>query len=548
MNRFSVDGMASHLRPPPNVDTMTPQQQAEYVNRPEHWEFRSEVQDMKLALSILKTPYGMATVNTIADGILSGQPAIMLERDEGKRPSPEFEKKLNNEYQPFLREALTNLIAFGFVPIKIHPDDVQNFKIPMIPPLEDSAYHIVQNIFTGKLTIKRYDKNNQKYDEAVEFYIESLPSVSGELTSRASALFEDYKLVMTRYATATALDRRAAASELFVRKRVIDDNSERIVDSSRRNVFNTQQEAEPTRTQSVQSQIAELTHNREMAPSQIQSFTVFGPAGPMVVNQLPSDTETVNASTHQRRSEDLFKTLEMFRSSLTSVVGISPSMFDDKALVHGKGLEEQHERTNEIVEHWAKYARDIAQKAYDMSYETENEQELRNYLAEFFRMKQTTTRANQLQLLMQIQRESMLTPEIAEQVFAATTEQLMQQHFVTDAEYRKMVYSQKVRVVISYNLRVSVERIYHLMDMGTVDEETAHSMVLRSLRLDNDVMGITHNARMGVRNNDRFGSRTTTTSTARRNQAERSSRGRTDKKNERRRRDSDMPSSSDSTR
>lgn len=547
MNRFTVDAMAGHVgKPPPNLESMTQQQQAEFINRPEHWQFRSEVRDMEMALAILQTPYGMATINTIADGILSGQPAIMLERDQGKRPSPEFEKKLNDEYQPFLREALTNLVAFGFVPIKIHPDDVQNFKIPMVPPLEDSAYHMVQNIFTGKLTIKRYDKNNQKYDEAVDFYIEALPSVTGHLTSRASALFEDYKLLMTRFNTATALDRRAAASELFVRKRIVDDNTERIVDSSRRNVFNTQQDAEPIRTQSVQSQIAELTQNREMAPSQIQSFTVFGPAGPMVVNQLPNDTEPINASSQQKRSEDLSKTQEMFKSALASVMGISPSIFDDKSLVHGKGLEEQHERTNEIVEYWAKKGRDIAQKAYDNSYESQNEQELRNQLAEFFRMKQTTTRVNQLQLLMQIQRESMLTPEITERVFAATTEQLMQQHFVSEADYEKMVYSQKVRVVISYNLRVSVERIYHLMDMGTVDEETGHSMVLRSLRLDNDVMGITRNSRAGVRNKDRFGTRSTTTSTARRKQTEKQSRGRADKKNERRRRDTDLASSSDS--
>jgi len=268
----------------------------------------------------------------------------------------------------------------------------------------------------------------------------------------------------------------------------------------------------------------------------------------MVVNQLPNDTEPVNASTSQKRSEDLSKTQDMFNSALTSVMGISPSLFNSNSVVHGKGLEEQHERTNEIVEFWGKKFRAIAQLAYDMSYEHENEEELRNRLAEFYRMKQTTTRMSQLQLLMQIQREAGLSPEIAERVFAVTTEELLQQHFVTEEEYRRMVYSQKVRVVISYNLRVSVERIYHLMEMGTVDEETGHSMVLRSLRLDNDVMGVTRTERIGVRNNQGFGSRSSRTTTSRRRQDEASSRGRSDKKRERRNRSNDFASASDLTR
>ena len=353
---------------------------------------------------------------------------------------------------------------------------------------------------------------------------------------------------MTRYNTATALDRRAAAIELFVRKRVVDDNAERLVDSARRSVFQAQQDAEPIRTEPVQAQIAELTQKKELAPARIQSFTIHGPSGPMVVNQLPNDTEPVNASTSQKRSEDLSKTQDMFNSALTSVMGISPSLFNSNSVVHGKGLEEQHERTNEIVEFWGKKFRAIAQLAYDMSYEHENEEELRNRLAEFYRMKQTTTRMSQLQLLMQIQREAGLSPEIAERVFAVTTEELLQQHFVTEEEYRRMVYSQKVRVVISYNLRVCVERIYHLMEMGTVDEETGHSMVLRSLRLDNDVMGVTRTERIGVRNNQGFGSRSSRTTTSRRRQDEASSRGRSDKKRERRNRSNDFASASDLTR
>lgn len=526
--------------PPPNVASMTPQQQADYINRPEHWQFRAVVQDTKLANDIMGTPYGMATINAIADGVLSGQPALTLERDEGLRPTPEFEKLLNDEYKPFLREALTALVAYGFVAIKTHPDHLTKFKTPLVPPMEDSEYHVIQNKITGKTVLKRFDVNNIKYDESVQFVIEAMPTVQGKLTSRASALFADYALLMTKYATSRVLDRRAATSELWVRKRIVDDNTETLVQGARRSVFDVQQGVEPIRTTTAQREIEDLQKIEEDQPSGVQSFVVPAANGPVVVNQLATDTEFINPAASQKRSEDLSKTQEMFKTSLTSVMNIPPALFQKDAAVHGKGLEEVDERTNEVIEYWAQKIGNIAQTVYDMSYAMDDENELRNELENFYKMKQVNTRMNQLQLLLQIQQEMAMTREVTERVFATTSQQLIDSYFVSDAEYAKMVYKRRVRIVISYNLRVSVERIYHLMEQGTVDEETGHSMVLRSLRLDNDVLGISRNKRVGVRN-QKFG----TSNSTRQRSANAQSQGRADKKRESRRRASDTMSSAD---
>lgn len=531
---------------PPNVGSMSPGEQAEFINRPEHWVFRARVIGVRLAFNVMSTPFAVAAMNTILDGVLSGQPAFRLERDEGMRPTPEFEDLLNQEYKPFAREALKSLFALGFTPIKIHPDFNTGFKTPIVPPFEDCEYHVIQNRITGKHELRLFDTRNGKYDESVKFVIESMPTVEGILQSRASSLFDIFQMMMTKLHTSNALDMRATLGDAWVRTRAIDNNALSSEAAARMSVYDIQQGAEPIQTRTTRQQLEEQEQEKREGPAQVRSFVVPSVTGPRAIHQIDANTEFINTHTSIKQSDDLAKAQDLFKTSLISVLNLPPALFEKNAPVHGKGLEELDDQTNEVIEAYARQVQTLVQTGYDMSYAIDDEKVLRGQLERFYIVQQQKNSLNRLQLLLQLQQSGMTSQ--AASLFAATSQQLVETKFVTDEEYASMVYEQRVRVVVSYNIRVSVARIYELVERGTIDDETGHAMVLRSLRLGGDVLDISHQGRIGTehRRSVRDTNNTRSTSSRSRQRTAATQReSRREKQRDRRSRGHDFASASD---
>lgn len=490
------------LTAPPNVGNMTQEQQAEFINQPSNWVFRAKVQGVRLAYSVMSTPFAVAAINTIMDGVLSGQPAFRLERDEGMRPTPEFEDLLNKVYSPFSREALLQKFALGFTAIKIHPDYNTGFKTPIIPAIEDCEFHVIQNRVTGATDLCLFDLRNAKYDEAVNFIIDVMPTVEGRLRSSAASLFDIFQMMTTKLNTSNALDRRAALGEAWIRKRIIDDNkASSQIAASQMAVFDIQQGSEPLQSRTTRQQLQDMERTEEKAPVEVQSFIVPSLTGPRAINQLGPETEFVNTYTSNRQGDDLAKAQELYKTALISVLGLPVSLFNKDAVVHGKGLEEVDEQANEVIEGYARQVQDFVQTAYDLSYAIEDEKVLRQQLQNFFEMQKSRAKLDQLRQLLTVQRQVI---ELRRQgrdaeaimLFPGTSQQLIDTHFVTDEEYADMVRKQRVRVVVSYNIRVSVMRIYDLVERGTIDEDTGHDMVIRALKLDGGALDVSHQTRL----------------------------------------------------
>lgn len=152
-------------------------------------------------LLVNNRPMLKASISLLKNIILCGDITLSLinnKTGDKYTMSEEFKCLINMHWKRFLNNALTHLMAFGFVPYKIKEDKKLGFKIPQIPLFD--TYDIRMD-YSDPCNIKlKYESkldSNRKIDKDIKFFIIEYPNKNGTVTSHISPLLRDEILMQT---------------------------------------------------------------------------------------------------------------------------------------------------------------------------------------------------------------------------------------------------------------------------------------------------------------------------------------------------------------
>jgi hypothetical protein len=471
----------------------------------------------------MRTPAAEATFATLNEGIFGGTPPASLRRGDSAPQDPRLRDQIADILTRLGKEAHVWIYSAGFVPYKIRLDAESGLPMPYIPDPQQYEVRIIQN------TVSRYHhcalyffadnrSGSGGYDPHVAFFMtERKPRLNGELTSAAMSLLFDFGIYTGRGLASAAHDNRVRYGETVVQQRPEDtalslERTEHGVATSMEDYFDLNAQAiraavtteqiqfgggsgggatRPTRI--VQANYRHLVKGDgdDGAPNEYElvrntrTHTVQTTAGERSMIQIPHQLDIVPMGTAVPAA-DLILLSENLAGKIASVIGVPASLISTSVVAHGQGYEAMQEQLNGIICARSQLLTRALQRGIDAVYARKDEDKVRIALLE---LTQNRLLKKTVPALMNTQRRNVRKRLGSPPLPPGTVEELQDVIFVTREEYEKRVMSNRLRVVLTPNVRVSAECIRELDELdGLISKETKNEMLIQSLNLNRELI------------------------------------------------------------